>query len=150
MMGYFECFQFYIAFPIPRSISGINGSLFVYGIDTVVLLDENDNIHELQKIIYIPGFNDLIISKYWIKRQGLTISLDKDEEITLSVKSDFSITTTSTQRISIFPTARWLKYDPNYYSKITPIVDDLPITYERNIRIIHISIPLPSISESQL
>jgi hypothetical protein len=151
MMGYFEYFQFYIAFPTPRSVSGINGSLLAYGIGTVVLLDENDNIHELQKVMYVPGLNDLIISKHWTKRQGLTTSLDKDEEITLSAKSGFSITTTSTQRISTFPTARWLKHDPNYYSKVTPIVDDLPIAYERNTRIMHISMAsLPSISESQL
>jgi hypothetical protein len=80
MMGYFECFQFYIAFPTPRSVSGINGSLLAYGIGTVVLLDENDNIHELQKVMFVPGLNDLIISKYWTKRQGLTISLDKDKK----------------------------------------------------------------------
>jgi hypothetical protein len=94
-----------------------------------------------QKVMYIPGLDDLIISKHWTKRQGLTTSLDEDEEITLSAKSGFSITTISTQRISTFPAARWLKHDPNYYSKVTPIVDDLPIAYERDTRIMHISTP---------
>jgi hypothetical protein len=61
MMGYFECFQFYIAFPTPKSVSGINGSLLAYGIGTVVLLDENDNIHELQKVTFVPGLDNLII-----------------------------------------------------------------------------------------
>jgi hypothetical protein len=120
MIGYNDCFQFYIAFPTPRSVSGINGSLLAYGIGTVVLRDRNDKIHELQKVMFVPGLKDLIISKYWTKKQGLTTSLDENEEITLSAKSGFSITTSSTQRISTFPTVRWIKHDPTTTPKSVP------------------------------
>jgi hypothetical protein len=73
--------------------------------------------------MYIPGLDDFLISKRWMKKQGLVTTLDKNEEIMLSSKSGFSISTTSTQRISTFTTVHWLKHDPNYYSKISPIVD---------------------------
>jgi hypothetical protein len=125
-------FQFYIEFPTPRPVTGINGTLKAYGVGIVVLVDNNNNIHELHKVMFVPGLEDSIISKHWTKKQGLKTTIDDDEEITLSSKSGFKIKTSSIHRISAFPDVKTLEYDPDYFSKVNAIIDEEPMAYEWN------------------
>jgi hypothetical protein len=62
---YFQSFQY---FPNLRPVTGIYGNLKALGIGTVALIDNNNHIHELHKVMLVDQLEDFIISKHWTKK----------------------------------------------------------------------------------
>jgi hypothetical protein len=104
-------FQSYQELPSPRPVTGINGNLMALGHGTVALIDNNNHIHELHKVMFVDQLDEFIISKHWTKKQGLKTSLDENEEFILSSSSGFSIKTSTIHRLSVFTNVRALDHD---------------------------------------
>ena len=108
----------YTEFPHPIRVSDIGKStLFARGSDTIYLQSlpdlNNTSIHKFDDIWLIPGLDDSIISKHWIKQHGLKTSLDDQENIILvfnDPKSSFKATTQSIGKITVLPHIQALIY----------------------------------------
>ena len=110
----------YTEFNHPILVSGIGKStLFARGSGTVYLQSlpdlNNTSIHRFDDVWLVPGLDDSIISKHWIKQHGLKTSLDDQENIVLvsnDPKSSFKATTQSIGKITVFPHIQALVYQP--------------------------------------
>ena len=88
-------FQAYIDFEKPEAVHGIGeDAIFALGKGTVVMYDANKRPHEVHHVLYVPALRDSLISKHWTRLNGLTTTLDDEENVILSSSNGFTITTT--------------------------------------------------------
>src|ERR1700737_484 len=108
-------FQAYIDFEKPEAVHGIGeDAIFALGKGTVVMYDANKRPHEVHHVLYVPALRDSLISKHWTRLNGLTTTLDDEENVILSSSNGFTITTTSVNRLAMFEGVFVSEYNPLY------------------------------------
>jgi hypothetical protein len=110
-------FQAYIDFEEPEVVHGIGeDAIYALGKGSVVMYDANQRRHEIHHVLYVPALRDSLISKHWTRINGLTTTLDHEENIILSSADGFCITTATIDRLSMFEGLFISDYDPLYQS----------------------------------
>ena len=109
--------------PIPVNGIGSN-TLFAKGQGTVCLQssDHPSATHRLCNVWFVPGLDDSIIFKHWIKYDDFHLSIDKDQNFVLKstqLNSTFTATTNDVNRITVFPTLRAITQTPRSLRLIT-------------------------------
>src|SRR5437762_8751909 len=107
-----QYFQNYEEFHKPIPVYGVGHFiLHAYGQGEVTLESTIDHsTHTLRQVWHVPGLQESIVSKYWMKSKGFKTSMDDDENIILtSTTSNFKAVSDYSNKMTIFLKIRALE-----------------------------------------
>lgn len=117
----------------PRSVFGIMGNPLSYGIYIVLIFDDNNHIQEIHEVMYWHELDD---HHFKTPKQGRTNMSTKMKKSYLLQNQRQNLTI---NHFSTFATLRYLDFGEHYSSKVSPVIDDNPVAYEWNTRLMILS-----------